>query len=297
MCMSAQQNLVPNGSFEDTMNCPDNYDELNKTKYWYKPTQGTPDLFHSCNSMPYFIGVPYNGAGYQNAKDGSAYAGIGMNFDTSNPALLNFREYLQIKLDNKLEFGKKYSVSFHVSRADSFFVGLKNIGAYLSDIPVTCNCSSALILSPQILHSDFITDNQNWTEIKGEFIANGSEQFLTLGYFKNNNMTDTIILKSTSDFTAYYYIDKVSVVRLDDLVVLANVFSPNADGINDLFRGPSDAFEITIYNRWGAKVFNSNEKFDWNGNSNAGESCNAGVYYYIIQTETVIYKGFLELIR
>jgi gliding motility-associated-like protein len=295
--MSAQQNLVPNGSFEDTVNCPSNYDELNKTMFWYKPTQGTPDLFNSCNTIPYFIGTPSNGGGYQFPKDGRAYAGFAVNFDTSNGALLNYREYLQIKLISKLDAGKKYTVSFFVSRADSFFIALKDIGAFISKFPIGCNCSSTLILSPQVVYGNFVTDNNNWTEVKGEFLANGTEEFLTLGYFKNNNSTDTVFLKPTNDLTAYYYLDKVSIFQSPDLLVLANVFTPNNDGINDTFRSPNDAVEICIYNRWGIKIFGSKEKFDWNGNSDANEPCSAGVYYYIIQTETETYKGFLELIK
>lgn len=65
-----------------------------------------------------------------------------------------------------------------------------------------------------------------------------------------------------------------------------NVFTPNGDGINDTYKlggspsGLSD-FSISIYNRWGKLIFDSDDPaFEWNGrveNSDAG----AGVYYYV----------------
>jgi gliding motility-associated-like protein len=69
-------------------------------------------------------------------------------------------------------------------------------------------------------------------------------------------------------------------------VEVPNVFSPNGDGINDEFKiriEGEQKYQLTIYNRWGAKVFESGEaKTMWNGkNQNDGAECPAGVYYYI----------------
>lgn len=300
--MSAQQNLVPNGSFEDTIGCPDNYDQLYKAISWYKPTLGSSDYYNNCNSATNFISVPQNAAGYQLAKEGQAYAGFSIGFDTVNIAFNNYREYLQIKLSSTLKLSKKYIVSFYISRADSFFVGVKNIGAYFSSNPISCNCNSTLLYNPQITSNSYIIDNTSWVLIQGEFTSNGTEEYLTIGYFNNNNSLDTVVLSSKSDNYAYYFIDQVSVTEAEIPITLEipNIFTPNFDGVNDIFTFNSKGInieELAIINRWGLKVFESNNHFSWDGRTTSGETCSSGTYYYIIQTETETYKGFLELIR
>ena len=67
---------------------------------------------------------------------------------------------------------------------------------------------------------------------------------------------------------------------------IPNVFTPNGDGTNDEFKVRTEGvqkFKLTIYNRWGGKVFESGDpKIMWNGKTdNTGSECPAGVYYYI----------------
>lgn len=67
--------------------------------------------------------------------------------------------------------------------------------------------------------------------------------------------------------------------------VLPNVLTPNGDGKNDLFQPFPDyrfveAVKFEVFNRWGAKVFESNDiLINWDGKSNTGEVV-AGTYYY-----------------
>jgi gliding motility-associated-like protein len=70
---------------------------------------------------------------------------------------------------------------------------------------------------------------------------------------------------------------------------LPNVFSPNGDGINDVFTVAvsQDAsivgMEGTIYDRWGSVVFSSTDNpFTWNG-ARGSESLNPGVYVYLVK--------------
>jgi len=120
-----------------------------------------------------------------------------------------------------------------------------------------------------------------------------------------------------------YYIDTFTVtqVPLDYCVLLPNAFTPNGDGLNDLF-GPGDSYcqpdfseyNFYIYNRWGQVVFQS---FDpgakWDGRYN-GASMEVGVYFYTLkytyqnstspgskamstQPQSVFIKGDVTLIR
>ncbi len=73
-------------------------------------------------------------------------------------------------------------------------------------------------------------------------------------------------------------------------IFIPNVFTPNNDGINDVFHvtmAGAKSYHIEIFNRWGEQVFNANDpNIDWNGRSPAGVRESDGIYYYqIIATD------------
>lgn len=75
---------------------------------------------------------------------------------------------------------------------------------------------------------------------------------------------------------------------------LPNAFSPNADGDNDdlCLQGWDEClveFSIQIYNRWGERVFESEEKtFCWDGSYN-GKQLNNATFAYVVRA--VLYNG------
>jgi gliding motility-associated-like protein len=88
-------------------------------------------------------------------------------------------------------------------------------------------------------------------------------------------------------------------------VEFPNVFTPNGDGINDDFipkkyNGVLKA-NLTIYNRWGKKLFYTDNPIAWNG-YHKGNICSDGTYFWIVQYTTITnesksIKGFLTLIK
>ena len=69
-----------------------------------------------------------------------------------------------------------------------------------------------------------------------------------------------------------------------------NIFTPDADGTNDIFyiRGAINTanFELIIFNRWGEKVYESTDPFEgWDGTQN-GKPLNNGVFYFITKGST-----------
>ncbi len=69
-------------------------------------------------------------------------------------------------------------------------------------------------------------------------------------------------------------------------VKFSNVFTPNNDGINDLFfiDGISQCgeYELTFFNRWGQEIFNTTtNQPKWDGKTSNGQDALAGVYYYL----------------
>ncbi len=67
-------------------------------------------------------------------------------------------------------------------------------------------------------------------------------------------------------------------------VVIPNVFTPNGDGINDLFTFNTmnvAELEVIIVNRWGNLVYESDDiNFSWNGKDRSGNLVTEGVYFF-----------------
>lgn len=111
------------------------------------------------------------------------------------------------------------------------------------------------------------------------------------------------------------YEDRYSffVQSVSDSIVLPNIFSPNNDGINDIFRifteidlESTDLIEIksfTIYNRWGNEVYNgSGPLARWDG-TYQGKPAPSEVYIYHIVVDILKaerqeeFKGQVTLVR
>lgn len=85
----------------------------------------------------------------------------------------------------------------------------------------------------------------------------------------------------------------------DSLDVIPNVISPNGDGMNDVFTfgyinnegervgGVSnpctDNIKIEIFNRWGVRIFESDDpEFEWNGKNKFGQDVPGGTYFVLV---------------
>jgi len=72
---------------------------------------------------------------------------------------------------------------------------------------------------------------------------------------------------------------------------LPNVFTPNDDGFNDVFKAMPHSlghlnmfFTIRIFNRWGNQVFEyNNMNFEWDGNQPNGQPAPTGTYFWVVQ--------------
>lgn len=102
------------------------------------------------------------------------------------------------------------------------------------------------------------------------------------------------------------YIDQFIVVD-SSLVDVPNVFTPNGDGINDIFQAKAQSLEYfhgVILNRWGRKVYEWDDpQGGWNGKIH-GKYASPGTYFYVItakgreiETKKYTKKGALLLVR
>lgn len=98
------------------------------------------------------------------------------------------------------------------------------------------------------------------------------------------------------------YSNKVRLV-LQPRMFIPSAFSPNGDGLNDVFipvcvgiynETESDElqYEFTIYNRWGQRMFNTtSQDVGWDGSYN-GMTAPEGVYTYVIRATAVSGEKF-----
>jgi gliding motility-associated-like protein len=311
--LSGAQNLVPNWSFEDTIQCPDNLAQLNRTQYWFNPTTGSPDYFNSCDTRPLYMNVPYAAPGYQNAHTGNAYAGCYYGGPSLVPA--NCREYIEVQLTDSLISGNSYCISFYVSLANMCSMAITNVGCYLSQAPITSSNTFQLPVTPQLENQagNYLSDTMNWMKISGIYIASGGEKYFTLGNFHDDATTDSIRIDQRGAGVYYYYIDDVSVILCPDTLItedsnnfyIPNAFSPNNDGNNDILfvRGRNiDQLSFTVYDRWGQRVFETHDINEgWDGTYRGEEMENAVFVYYLTLTysdgKTEVKKGNVSLVR
>ncbi|MBP6732999.1 MAG: gliding motility-associated C-terminal domain-containing protein, partial [Chitinophagales bacterium] len=100
----------------------------------------------------------------------------------------------------------------------------------------------------------------------------------------------------------------VSILLNPPVLFIPNVFTPNGDGANDFFEVfgnlPSLRYmEVKVFDRWGEKVFESNDHhFKWDGTFK-GKPMQPAVFVYVInaafvnESESRIWKGSVTLMR
>ena len=87
---------------------------------------------------------------------------------------------------------------------------------------------------------------------------------------------------------------------------MPTAFSPNGDGVNDIFRSRFNcnvsAFEFMIFNKWGQKIFETKDvNKGWDGTYN-GKKLSPDAYVYVMQYSIIsgtrkTAKGTVVLIR
>lgn len=297
---------IENPSFEDYDTCPtitsaypnEMWIDL-AVKSWYTPTQATSDYFNACNSNMYPCSFVH---GCQPAYHGNAFCGI-LTQEDYQDSLGNFNtwsEYIATQLIKPLKNNTLYRFSMEINRADGYFTSVKYLGAHFSEV----NLTNMLVTVPfnfqptVINENGFLNDSIDWISIKGEFLANGEENFLTIGWFGDRNSDDyftefinppeidTLTGEVIFNPQTYYLIDFLQLYELsyDIEQFNVNVLSLNNDSVNDLFDLTNyglKELDFVVLNRWGNIVYESkNPQMNWDGKDKQGNVLNDGVYFY-----------------
>lgn len=219
------QNYIPNYSFEDTAT---RVTPLFLPEYWTAGNREAWDYFsplHNQNAQYLQYSAPSNLVGIQNAKSGNSYAGILIYPLYDSIYRSTRREYLQVQLNQPLQFDSTYCFQMYMSLADSFRFASKNmLGVYFSSNAVFINRLTRLPYTPQLVVSPnaYITEKQNWVKIDMQYKAVGGEQYITIGNFNDTTYIDTISVPNGVGnqfffLGSYYYIDDVWLSHCDSI--------------------------------------------------------------------------------
>ena len=193
-------------------------------EYFNNRGGGNPELYHICCTNTWGCGIPFNlnNLGYQYPKTGNAHAGLDvLNYNYC------LREYIQSKLVEKLKIGESYCVKFYVNLSNYSAAYITYLGAYLDNgnvfTPVFLGLAytDSITLQPiipQIINStQLLNDTLNWMKIEGSFVANGTEEYITIGNFFPDSLSGIGFLgiDTPAYWTSYYYIDDVSVINVN----------------------------------------------------------------------------------
>ena len=135
------------------------------------------------------------------------------------------------------------------------------------------------------------------------------------GTLNNRNISDPIATPTQNTIYTVYGIDtstgcmdsaKIIVDVIFDSIAIPSAFTPNGDGLNDVFHPLGMKYqslvEFSVYNRWGQRIFTTNNKEQgWDGTFNDVKQ-DMDVYNYLLivaldDGTNKLYKGTVTLIR
>jgi gliding motility-associated-like protein len=199
--------------------------------------------------------------------------------------------------------------------ADSLIVTTSGTYSVVVAIDPNTDCTSSDEVRVTIHEENFLgpdLDFCSFEQVTVKVPENGDASQHTYSWYLNGEALS---------FTGYYYehselapgdytlmvhtdngcTDQIKLKSLDCNLEIPNIITPNGDGHNDKF--VIDGLEnyegsiLLIYNRWGTKIYESNDyQNDW-GNENVAD----GVYFYRLITNVAdresIYNGSLTVLK
>lgn len=209
------QNLVPNGSFEEYIDCPTSFGYWDEVVGWISPFTQSADYFNACSEND-ICGVPFNYFGYQPAADGQAYMGV-----CTWATLIGgyYREVIATQLIEPLQPGVPVHISFKVSPG-GFGASPNNSATwaakapsmnFFTQLPMDWNGylfpNAANVDSPSVL-----SDTSTWSTINSTFIPDSAYLWIAItNFFDNDHSSLELLDSSAQSDVAYAFIDDVCI--------------------------------------------------------------------------------------
>lgn len=202
--------------------------------------------------------------------------------------------------------------NYSVTITDSHGCSIQNTGTiivqegtFLDEPQTWCKPEEVIAYHPITLFATDYGDNYNyqWSPNNDMTTPNEASTIVV------PTETTTYTVKITDSFGCTKTVSiKVTVIPIscdNPFVFVPNSFTPNGDGVNDVLYVRSDIIKelyFVIYNRWGEKIFETNQQsIGWDGKFKNKE-CQRGAYDYYLKCKCIDgdekeMKGSITLIR
>lgn len=252
------QNLIPNGSFEDTIS--DCYYQrwvdpgtafFSMAQSWFSPNKGTPDLKAPDGNCPY-TGTNFGSTGVNVlATDGNNYAAF-YTYDT-NDLNSDFREYIGIQLSSSL-LPLEYCLEFDIRLMPASLFST-SIGVLMTSDSINMSSNTNIEIEPTIQIGSPYVDT-NWTRVKNRFVANGNEEFIYFGNFYNDDNSMISANPGGSYSFSFYCIDNISLILCPDQFDNHLIVYPNPSNGDVIYtqQFSDTTYEVSLYNNLGQIV-------------------------------------------
>jgi gliding motility-associated-like protein len=226
--------------------------------------------------------------------------GISYLWSTSNPndILSNITDSaIKVTAATRQYFTLQIQNALGCVDTDSIYVNMKQAAEVDFDYSNSPRCENSII---EIQNISTFTEDYTW-KLNGEVVSRQRNPDFEI----NNLVSNTVTLIGSNSTCTDSTTEVIEATGLRELLDLkeANVFTPNGDGLNDIFDpGFQGEFigcvDFQIFDRWGEKVFDSNiGQYGWDGVTLRGRPAKAGVYFYIIRIGTEEIRSSIYLSR
>jgi gliding motility-associated-like protein len=215
--------------------------------------------------------------------------------DSTGPAITySFTQRGSYKISLRISYG---SGSVQLSTVKNIFISKKARASFNASL-------TSLGYPAKLLLTNYSTNNLKSYWIFNDTSAPDSAINITRSYNQSGNYTVSLIAIGNNGC------DHVSThsfsIHAASSITLPNIFTPNADGVNDIYRPLSEglvSLHARIYNRDG-NIIATWDRINgfWDGRTTSGELCDDGVYYIVVEAagfDGVSYrkKGSITLVR
>ena len=226
--------------------------------------------------------------------------GISYSWSSSNPnnVLSNTTESsIKVTAATRQYFTLQIQNALGCVDTDSIYVNMKQAAEVDFDYLNSPRCENSIV---EIQNNSIYTDDYIW-KLNGQIVSRDRHPDFEIDNLVENTVTLIGSNLTCTDSTT----EVIEPASLRELLQLkdANVFTPNGDGLNDIFDpGFEGEFigcvDFQIFDRWGEKVFDSNiGQYGWDGVTLGGRPAKVGVYFYIIRIGTEEIRGSVFLNR
>ena len=182
--------------------------------YWTTPDLYTPDYLSDLRyidvfSYSYIFDMPL--------PEKFNYVGIALYKESDS-----YSEYIQGKLISPLIKGKSYCLRTSVNFCSYSKYSVNRLAFYLSASPVLVNSKNENEFSPQIIFSSLPVENKHFTTLCEYLVADGGEQFVTVGRFTGPENMNPILREEYVqglfglEKASYYIFDNIELFEIQD---------------------------------------------------------------------------------